>query len=120
MIDRERVARWQGGFFLASGVWPLVLLRSFEAGTGRKAESWLVKTIGLLMAVIGLGLFGAARQRPRQPRIASRWRGHRNRSGRDRGDLCGSPPHLAHFPARRGRRSAIAVAWLGAGRPARG
>jgi hypothetical protein len=47
---------------LATGVWPLVHLRSFEAVTGPKREGWLVKTVGTLVAVIGGVLLLAARR----------------------------------------------------------
>lgn len=43
----------QGGYYLLTGVWPFVDMRSFEAVTGPKADRWLVKTVGGLVAVIG-------------------------------------------------------------------
>ena len=43
----------QGIFYVATGVWPIVHLRSFEAVTGPKLEGWLVKTVGALIAVVG-------------------------------------------------------------------
>lgn len=43
----------QGAFWLATGLWPLVHYRSFEAVTGPKQDDWLVKTIGGLIAVVG-------------------------------------------------------------------
>lgn len=53
----------QGVYFLATGVWPLVSMRTFEAVTGPKADRWLVKTVGLLVAVIGSSLI-LDRRRP--------------------------------------------------------
>lgn len=53
----------QGGYFLTTGLWPLVHMRSFEAVTGRKREHWLVKTVGGVVAVIGGVLLDAARRR---------------------------------------------------------
>jgi len=43
----------QGAYFAATGVWPLVHMRSFEAVTGPKADKWLVRTVGVLVSVIG-------------------------------------------------------------------
>jgi hypothetical protein len=39
---------------LASGLWPLLSIKSFEAVTGPKADVWLVKTVGCLLSVVGL------------------------------------------------------------------
>lgn len=50
------LARAQGAVFLVSGIWPVLHRRSFEAVTGPKADFWLVKTVGLLLAVIGAAL----------------------------------------------------------------
>jgi hypothetical protein len=57
------VALVQGVFYLATGVWALVDLDSFMAVTGPKVEHWLVKTVGALVAVIGLVFLAAARSR---------------------------------------------------------
>src|SRR4051812_29145559 len=51
----------EGVFFLGSGLWPLLHLRSFEAVTGPKLERWLVKTVGLLVTAIGATLLVGAR-----------------------------------------------------------
>lgn len=59
----DRLARWQGAFYLASGLWPLVHLPSFEAVTGRKRERWLVRTVGALIAVGGAALAAAGARR---------------------------------------------------------
>jgi len=48
------VALVQGVYFLLTGVWPIVHLRSFLAVTGPKADLWLVKTVGAAVGVIGL------------------------------------------------------------------
>ena len=51
MTDGRRVARAQGLFYLASGAWPLIHMRSFELVLGRKQDHWLVHTVsGLLIA----------------------------------------------------------------------
>ena len=72
------VAVAQGAYYVLTGVWPLVSLRTFEAVTGPKAERWLVQTVGALVAVIGAvllraGLRGAAdaRAHPEVPLLAT-------------------------------------------------
>jgi hypothetical protein len=50
------VAVVQGGYYLLSGVWSLVHIQSFIAVTGPKTDVWLVKTVGVLVSVIGLSL----------------------------------------------------------------
>lgn len=51
---RRRLATFHGGYYLVTGLWPLVSMRSFEFVTGRKTDRWLVRMVGLLAAVIGL------------------------------------------------------------------
>ena len=55
------LAMIHGGYFVITGVWPIVHLRSFLAVTGPKADLWLVKTVGAIVAVVGLALLLAAR-----------------------------------------------------------
>lgn len=43
----------QGCFYLVSGLWPVVHLRSFMAVTGPKTDYWLVQSFGVLVAAIG-------------------------------------------------------------------
>jgi hypothetical protein len=43
----------QGVYFLVTGVWPLISIRTFMVVTGPKTDLWLVKTVGVLVAVIG-------------------------------------------------------------------
>jgi hypothetical protein len=59
----------QGAYYLATGVWPLLDLRSFEAVTGPKREGWLVKTVGGLIAVIGTTLLTASRRNRITPEV---------------------------------------------------
>jgi hypothetical protein len=61
-IERKHVAAAQSVVFIASGLWPVVSLKSFEAVTGPKLEGWLVKTVGLLIASVGVGLALGARR----------------------------------------------------------
>jgi hypothetical protein len=57
----------QGAYFLATGLWPILHMRSFEAVTGRKRERWLVKTVGVLVGAIGASLLVGARERRMSP-----------------------------------------------------
>ena len=43
----------QGSFYLVTGIWPLFGIRSFQRVTGPKTDLWLVRTVGLLTAVVG-------------------------------------------------------------------
>ena len=63
------VATAQGLFYLAAGVWPLVHIESFMAVTGPKTDLWLVYTVGVLVAVVGLVLLAAARSRRITPEV---------------------------------------------------
>jgi hydrogenase/urease accessory protein HupE len=56
---KRLVALGQGGYYVATGVWPLVSLATFEAVSGPKVEDWLVRTVGVLVTVIGLVLLTA-------------------------------------------------------------
>jgi len=63
------IALAQGVFYLATGVWPLVSIRSFEAVTGPKADRWLVKTAGVLITAIGAALTLAGRRKSVTPEL---------------------------------------------------
>ena len=58
------LALLQGTFYLLTGIWPLVSIRTFEWVTGPKVDRWLVKTVGVLVSVVGgvLLLAGARRR----------------------------------------------------------
>ena len=62
------VALVQGLYYLVTGIWPLVSMRTFEAVTGPKTDDWLVRTVGLLAATIG-GIL-AGRALPAEPHVA--------------------------------------------------
>jgi hypothetical protein len=62
------VAVAQGLYYRVTGVWPLVNLRTFEAITGPKRDKWLVRTVGILAAAIGTGLWTGLR-RNLQPEV---------------------------------------------------
>ena len=59
----------QGLYFLATGIWPLLSMRTFEAVTGPKVDRWLVKTVGVLVTVIGASLLADARRPSRGSRL---------------------------------------------------
>lgn len=59
----------QGLYFLATGIWPLLSMRTFEAVTGPKVDRWLVKTVGVLVAVIGVSLLADARRPSRRSHV---------------------------------------------------
>ena len=54
-------AKLQARYYLLTGIWPLLSRRSFEAVTGPKHDFWLARTVGLLAASIGIGLYRGAR-----------------------------------------------------------
>ncbi len=59
------VLRIQAAIYVSTGVWPLINLASFEQVTGPKTDDWLVYTVGLLLAAIGVTLWlGARGERP--------------------------------------------------------
>ncbi len=68
--SRTRLAYVHGGFYLVTGIWPLLSMRTFEAITGPKVDRWLVKTAGILITAVGLGLTLAARRDRVTPEIA--------------------------------------------------
>lgn len=58
-----KVALIQGAYYLVTGVWPLVHIDSFQLVTGPKTDLWLVRTVGVLVTVIGVVLLTASRRR---------------------------------------------------------
>jgi hypothetical protein len=59
----------QGLYFLLTGIWPLVSIKTFQLVTGRKtdhlitgreADHWLVNTVGVLVIAIGITLLFSA------------------------------------------------------------
>jgi hypothetical protein len=60
----------QGAFWAATGFWPLVHYRSFEAVTGPKTDDWLVKTIGGLIGLVGATLLAAGWRGRVTPEVA--------------------------------------------------
>ena len=60
----DRLLPWLAGvqavYFVVTGVWPIVHIRSFMAVTGPKRDIWLVKTVGILVTAIGVAIGLAA------------------------------------------------------------
>jgi hypothetical protein len=60
----------QGLYYLVTGLWALLSMRTFEKVTGPKTDHWLVKTIGLLLVVIGLALITGGVRKTMTPELA--------------------------------------------------
>ena len=46
----------QGAYYAVTGLWPLLSIRTFQMVTGPKTDLWLVRTVGILILVIGIVL----------------------------------------------------------------
>ena len=62
-IRRADHARLQGAYYVATGIWPIVHLRSFMALTGPKHDTWLVQTFGGLVSAVGVSLLAGRADR---------------------------------------------------------
>lgn len=71
--DRSRslqaLALAQGAYYLFTGIWPIVSIGTFQKVTGPKADQWLVKTVGVVVGVIGGVLMLAGRRRRVTPEM---------------------------------------------------
>ena len=54
------VAAVQGVYYAATGIWPLMSIYSFETVSGPKTDDWLVRTVAVLVLVVGFVLLSAA------------------------------------------------------------
>lgn len=67
MISQRRkllsLAWIQALYYASTGLWPLFEIDSFMAVTGPKTDLWLVRTVGVLLAVTGLVLGWAAKRK---------------------------------------------------------
>ena len=59
----------QAGYYLLTGAWALLDIRSFQKMTGPKVDTWLVKMVGALVVVIGAALALAGRRRALSPEV---------------------------------------------------
>ncbi len=66
------LALGQGLYYALTGLWPLISISTFQAVTGPKAEHWLVRTVGVLVTVIGGVLALAGRRRQAKMKAAAR------------------------------------------------
>jgi hypothetical protein len=57
----KRAALAQGIYYVITGLWPIIHMRSFGAVTGRKRDSWLAQANGALIAAVGVALLVGAR-----------------------------------------------------------
>ncbi len=62
-MTAQQILRIQAVYYLASWLFPLVSMATFERITGPKVDKWLVQMVGLLAAGIGLSLFLGARRK---------------------------------------------------------
>lgn len=58
---RRCALTFQAVYYVATGVWPLLSRRTFEAVTGRKHDWWLVQMVGLLAFTNGVALAAGLR-----------------------------------------------------------
>jgi len=52
-MEAAALAKAQGSYYAATGVWPLLHMRSFLEVTGPKTDLWLVQTVGALVTCVG-------------------------------------------------------------------
>jgi len=71
VLSQRDVAFSQGVYFLATGMWPLLHMESFESMTGPKADRWLARTLGTLVGVTGVVLLRAAVRNRVTPEVSA-------------------------------------------------
>jgi hypothetical protein len=52
----KKITGFQCVYYFFTGLWPLVSIKTFEAATGPKTDTWLVQMVGLLTASAAAGL----------------------------------------------------------------
>ncbi|MDQ3657457.1 MAG: hypothetical protein M3457_20570 [Chloroflexota bacterium] len=65
-----RIWLLHAAYDLVTGIWPIVDIRSFQKVTGPKADLWLVKTVGLVVTVIGAVIGSAGIRKRITPEVA--------------------------------------------------
>ncbi|HEY0738771.1 MAG TPA: hypothetical protein VGD69_27880 [Herpetosiphonaceae bacterium] len=63
------VALAQALYYIPTGIWALVSIDTFQKVTGPKTDLWLVKTVGLLITVVGAALTMAGVRRRMGPEL---------------------------------------------------
>ena len=58
-VPHAYLALGQGVYYFLGGAWPLLSVTTFQSVTGPKTDVWLVKTVSLLLLVIGITLIVA-------------------------------------------------------------
>lgn len=71
LVLRRYLALGHGLYYLITGLWPLVDIRSFLAVTGPKVDLWLVKTVGVLLSIVGAVVAAAGVRRRIAPEVAA-------------------------------------------------
>jgi hypothetical protein len=70
-VNKRRALTALAVYYLVTGAWPIVHMRSFEAVTGRKVDLWLVKQVGILtLANSAAMMFGLRRTAPSADTVA--------------------------------------------------
>lgn len=71
MTLRRGALMAMAAYYITTGAWPIVHLRSFEAVTGPKTDRWLVKMVAALAVGNGIALaVGARREKPSAETVA--------------------------------------------------
>lgn len=63
----------QAVYYVLTGIWALISINTFQKITGPKVDTWLVRTVGVLITVIGgvIAMAGVRRQQtPEIPTLA--------------------------------------------------
>jgi hypothetical protein len=60
----------QAGYYIVTGVWPIVHIPSFMKVSGPKVDTWLVKTAGVLITAIGATLAVAGLRGQATPEVS--------------------------------------------------
>jgi hypothetical protein len=60
-VGQSALAKTHGAFNVASGMWPLVSMRTFEQVTGPKVDDWLVRTVAGLLVSTGVAQLAAGK-----------------------------------------------------------
>ena len=56
-------------YYIATGIWPIIDIKSFMAVTGPKTDIWLVKMVGLLTISISIQIFAELKNRSSSLRL---------------------------------------------------
>lgn len=62
--NRRSALALQAAYYIATGIFPFVSRRAFEALTGPKRDWWLVQMVGLLAMTNGISIAASTRTKP--------------------------------------------------------